>query len=102
MVSCEKDAKFRDALFRRDEPAAKAAMQRALRYAHVAKWKQPAEAKAQCPKWASDDYVDTHFSEPMKLQRLSAETKFDCSFFASEIVDEGGLPVALTDAKPQK
>ena len=58
----------------------------------VATWKQPAEAKAQC--------VDTHFSEPTKLKGLAAETKIDCGFFASEIVDEGGLPVALTDAKP--
>ena len=65
---------------------------------HVAKWRKPDEARAQCKKWASAAYADTHFSEPSKLKRLAAETKHDCVFFASEIVDEGGLPTALTDA----
>lgn len=95
MVSCEKDAGFRDAIFRRDDPAEKAAMQTHFD-THVAKWKQPAEAKAQCQKWASAEFVDTHFSEPAKLGRLAAETGHDCVFFAAEIVDEGGLTTALT------
>jgi hypothetical protein len=99
IVRCGKDPKFRDALFRRDAAADKAAMQ-AHFDTHVAKWKDPAEAKAQCQKWASDEYIDTHFSDPVKLKGLAAETKIDCGFFASEIVDEGGLPVALTDPKP--
>jgi hypothetical protein len=97
MVSCEKDAKFRDAIFRRDDVADKEAMQ-AHFDTHVAKWRQPSEAKAQCQKWAGAEYADTHFSEPNKLRRLAAETKHDCGFFASEIVDEGGLPTALTEA----
>jgi hypothetical protein len=95
MVSCEKDAKFRDALLRRDDPAEKAAMQEHFD-THVAKWKQPGGAKAQCQKWASPEFVDTSFSEPIKLQRLSREVKFDCGMFAAEIVDDGGLPAALT------
>ena len=96
MVACEKDPKFRAAMFRRDAPEDTAAMQ-AHFDTHVARWRTPAEAKAQCQQWASDAYVDTHFSEPAKLRRLAAETKFDCEFFAAEIVDEGGLPTALTD-----
>ncbi|MDQ3364948.1 MAG: hypothetical protein M3680_05925 [Myxococcota bacterium] len=98
MVACEKDAKFREKLFHRDDPAAKTAMQEHFD-THVVKWKKPAEAKAQCQKWASDEYVDTSFSEKTKLQRLAAEKKHACDFFAAEIVDEGGLPIALTDAK---
>ncbi|MDQ3336033.1 MAG: hypothetical protein M4D80_12765 [Myxococcota bacterium] len=97
MVSCEKDPKFRDAIFRRDDAKEKAAMQ-AHFDTHVAKWKRAGEAKAQCQTWASAEYADTHFSEPAKLKRLAAEVKHDCGFFASEIVDEGGLPTALTDA----
>jgi hypothetical protein len=96
MVSCEKDAKFRDAIFRRDDPAEKTAMQEHFD-SHVVKWKQPGGAKAQCQKWASPDFVDTSFSEPIKLQRLSKEVKFDCGMFAAEIVDDGGLPAALTE-----
>lgn len=97
MVSCEKDAKFRDAIFRRDDVNEKIAMQEHFD-THVAKWKAPGEAKAQCQKWASAAYADTHFSEPNKLRRLAGETKHDCGFFASEIVDEGGLPTALTES----
>ncbi len=96
IVSCEKDKKFRDSIFRRDDVADKAAMQEHFD-THVALWKKPGEAKAQCQKWAGDGYVDTHFSEPAKLSRLAAETKHDCEFFAAEIVDEGGLPTALTE-----
>lgn len=95
MVSCEKDAKFRDAIFRRDDASEKVAMQTHFD-THVATWKKPGEAKAQCQKWASAEYADTHFSEPAKLKRLSAEVKHDCVMFAAEIVDEGGLPTALT------
>lgn len=100
MVKCEKDPKFREALLKRDDPAEKAAMQ-AHFDTHVATWKKPGEAKAQCQAWASDAYVDTYFTEAVKLKRLADETKFDCGFFGAEIVDEGGLPVALTDAKKQ-
>jgi hypothetical protein len=97
MVSCEKDLKFRDAIFRRDDPAEKAAMQEHFD-THVVLWKQPAEAKAQCAKWAGPDFTATHFTEPRKLERLAAETKHDCGFFAAEIVDEGGLPTKMTGA----
>lgn len=96
IVSCEGDAKFRDAIFRRDDVVDKAAMQEHFD-THVATWQKPGGAKAQCERWASAAYVDTHFSEPAKLKRLAAETKHDCGFFASEIVDEGGLPTALTE-----
>lgn len=95
MVSCEKDPKFRAALFQRDDAVDKSGMQDHFN-THIALWKKPTEAKAQCQKWASAEYVDTHFSEPAKLRRLAAETKIDCGFFAAEIVDEGGLPTALT------
>jgi hypothetical protein len=97
IVTCEGDAKFREAMFRRDDVADKAAMQQHFD-THVAQWKKPGEAKAQCQKWAGAGYADTHFSEPAKLKRLAAETKHDCAFFASEIVDEGGLPTALTES----
>jgi hypothetical protein len=95
MVSCQKDPAFRDAIFRRVEASEKDAMQTHFD-THVEKWKRPAEAKAQCQTWAGADYVDTHFSEPTKLKRLAGEVDFKCGFFASEIVDEGGLTAALT------
>lgn len=96
MVACEKDPKFREAIFKRDDPAEKAAMQTHFD-THVAKWKKPGEAKTQCQLWASADYADTHLSDPAKLKRLADEVKHDCVFFAAEIVDEGGLPTALTN-----
>lgn len=99
MVACEKDPGFRKAIFTREDPAETAAMQQHFD-THVAKWKTADGAKEQCNKWATDAYVDTHFSEATKLKRLAAETKHKCTFFGAEVVDEGGLPVALTDAKP--
>ncbi len=96
IVSCEKDPEFRDAMFRRDDPAEKVAMQKHFD-SHVADWKDPAGAKLQCQKWATDEYVDTNFSDVAALKRLAAESEHDCRFFAAEVVDEGGLPTALVD-----
>jgi hypothetical protein len=98
MVTCEKDPKFREAMFKRAQPDARPAMQ-AHFDTHVTKWRKGPEAKAQCKRWATDDYVDTHFAEPRKLANLAEDTRLQCDEFAREVVDEGGLPVALTDAK---
>ena len=100
MVTCEKDPKFREAMFARAEAADRPAMQ-AHFDTHIAKWRSADEAKAQCKRWASDDYVETHFAEPTKLVNLAEDTKLTCDQFAREIVDDGGLPVAMTDAKPR-
>ncbi len=98
MVTCEKDAKFREAMFARAKPDARPAMQ-AHFDTHIASWRKGPEAKKQCQRWASDEYVDTHFAEPGKLKNLAEDTKLTCDQFAREVVDDGGLPVAVTDAK---
>jgi hypothetical protein len=98
MVTCEKDAKFREAMFARAKPDARPAMQ-AHFDTHIASWRAGPEAKKQCQRWASDEYVDTHFAEPGKLKNLAEDTKLTCDQFAREVVDDGGLPVAVTDAK---
>ena len=97
MVQCEKDEAFRRSLWARAKDEERPAMQAHLD-THVAKWKSGSEAKAQCVRWASDDYVDSHFAEPRKLANLAKEASLGCGPFGAEIVDEGGLPVALTDA----
>ena len=98
MIACEKDPGFREAMFKRAKPDARPAMQ-AHFDTHVAKWRKGPEAKAQCKRWATDDYVDTQLAEPVKLARLAEDTRLKCDEFGREVVDEGGLPVALTDAK---
>lgn len=101
IVSCAKDPKFRAALMTRSDAAQQDAMLKHFDE-HVATWKKPDAAKAQCQKWASDEIVETHFTEPQKLKNLAGETKATCEFFGAEIVDEGGLPIALTDPNPPK
>lgn len=97
MVSCEKDPKFREALFRNLDAANRPGVEKDFE-GNIARWKKPAEAKAQCQKWASDEYVETHFSEVAALQVMADETKLDCEFFGREIDDGGGLPRPIAAA----
>lgn len=99
MVECEKDPAFRVAMFARAKADDRPAMQ-AHFDTHVAKWRTADEAKAQCNRWATDDYAETHFADPVKLMNLAKDTAMKCDEFAREVVDDGGLPVAMTDAKP--
>jgi hypothetical protein len=98
MVACGKDPKFREALFRREDPARRVELEGHFD-THLTSWKKPAEVKAQCARWASDEYVETHFGESTRLARLAADTKMECGFFGAEIVDEGGLPRGTMEAR---
>jgi len=95
MVECEKDPAFRTAMLARAPENERPAMQ-ANFDSHVAKWRSGPDAKAQCARWASDEYVDTHFAEPTKLANLAKESTLKCDAFGRELVDEGGLPIAKT------
>ncbi len=91
MVSCEKDPAFREALFRNYDATTRPAAEKDFQ-GNITRWKKPAEAEAQCQKWASDEYVDTHFSDVADLQAMADDTKMTCEFFGREIDDEGGMP----------
>lgn len=91
IVSCGKDAKFRTALFSRNDDAA---AQEKEFDAQLKMWNSPASINDQCKRWASDEYVDTHFSDSSRLEQLAKDTASPCAFFAAEIVDDGGLPQA--------
>lgn len=97
MVACEKDEAFRKSLTAREDDATRASVLSAFDK-DIAAWKTAAGAKRQCERWATDEYVETTFSDPAKLDHLAKEAtqpKLSCEMFAAEIVDEGGIPLPV-------
>jgi hypothetical protein len=91
IVACEKDPAFREALFRHLEGDARRKVEADFA-TYLPKWRKPAEVKAQCQRWSSDEYADTQFSDIDRLKQLAEDTKLSCQLFGREVDDEGGLP----------
>lgn len=97
MVACEKDEAFRKSLTAREDDATRASVLSAFDK-DVAAWRKADGTKRQCERWASDEYIETTFSDPAKLDHLAKEAtqpKLSCEMFAAEIVDEGGIPLPV-------
>ena len=93
IVACGKDPAFRDGLFHNFAADRRTAAEKAFDES-ISSWKSAAASKAQCERWASAEFVDTHFSDPARLAQLSADAKSSCDLFGREIEDDGGMPRA--------